>query len=351
MESLIRKYRDKLDEIDSRILELLVERTNTAKDLVAKKIQAGLPVYSSERESEIFRLLLQENKDRISSDTVQFIFDKLLEESKRRAVIGTHDSCEIYREMTRMRPLFIMGPCSVESREQINNLARELSEAGVKFLRGGSYKPRTSPNSFQGLGAEGIKMLKEAAEKHGMYTVTEVLNIDQLLNLYRYIDVIQIGSRSMNSFSFLKAIGEITAKDNKPVILKRGFSATVNEFLQAAEYIKYEGNENIILCLRGIRTYEQMDSDFRYTPDLGAIIELNERSDYPIIFDPSHSTGDSVYVSKFAKAALSLGAAGVMAEVHDDPRHALSDGRQSIMPDEAAELIRYCRNLYPEERI
>jgi 3-deoxy-7-phosphoheptulonate synthase len=236
-------------------------------------------------------------------------------------------------------PLIIAGPCSVESELQIEITAKELSDQGIKFLRGGAFKPRTSPKSFQGLGAKGVELISKAAKKHEMFVVTELMDSNQLSKHYDDIDVIQIGSRNMSSFSFLKEVGKMTAKDQKPVLLKRGFSATITELLNAAQYIIQEGNKNVILCLRGIRTFEQIDSVFRFTPDLASIIELKERSNLRVIYDPSHASGNAKYVEKFSLAAMKLGADGLLIESHYKPEDAQSDKEQCILPSDVSRIL------------
>lgn len=250
------------------------------------------------------------------------------------------------------RPILIAGPCAVESREQIRDIAAELSAYGVKYLRGGVFKPRTSPASFQGLEDQGLLYLRQAADEYNMILVTETLDSNQLERSIDLIDVIQIGSKNMTSYSFLKFIGKIASKTKKPVILKRGFQSTLREFLYAAEYISNEGATDITLCLRGIRTFEQIDSITRFTPDLTAILELRDMMagiNYPIIFDPSHSTGYAKYVLPVAKAAMVLGADGLLVECHNNPESALSDGRQSILPSEVKYLTDYLSNFSQNE--
>ncbi len=237
------------------------------------------------------------------------------------------------------KPIIIAGPCSVESEDQISSVSKVISSKGIRYLRGGAFKPRTSPNSFQGLGAKGIEYIRKAADNNNMLVVSEVLDGDQLDDHYDDIDIIQVGSRNMSSSALLKRIGKKTSIDKKPVLLKRGFSATISEFLYAADYIRNEGNPNVWLCLRGIRTFEQIDSIFRFTPDLGSILELKHRTDLPVIYDPSHAAGDSDYVVKIAKAALMLGADGLLIETHLSPENALTDGKQSIHPDMLDEIL------------
>ena len=236
-------------------------------------------------------------------------------------------------------PLIIAGPCSVESELQIENTAKELSKLGIKFLRGGAFKPRTSPESFQGLGSKGVELISRAAKNNNMFVVTELMDSPQLKKHYDDIDIIQIGSRNMSSFSFLKEVGKMTAEVQKPVLLKRGFSATITEFLHAAQYIIQEGNQNVVLCLRGIRTFEQIDSLFRFTPDLASIIELKERSNLKVIYDPSHASGNAKYIEKISLAAISLGADGLMIESHYRPEEAQSDKDQCILPVEVGRIL------------
>lgn len=239
------------------------------------------------------------------------------------------------------KPVIIAGPCAIESEKQIIRISSELASMGIKFLRGGAYKPRTSPKTFQGLGRKGLEYMRKAAEANNMKIVSELLETKQLEESYDLIDIIQIGSRNMSSYGFLKQVGKMTAKDNKPVLLKRGFNSTLNELILASEYITEFGNPNIIFCLRGIRTFEQIDSKMRFTPDLAGILELKEMTPQPVIFDPSHSTGNSKYVVDIAKAALLLGADGLMIETHYNPIVALSDGEQSILPEKLKEIIDY----------
>lgn len=234
--------------------------------------------------------------------------------------------------------IFIGGPCAVENREQIINTAKKVAEAGGSILRGGAFKPRTSPYSFQGLGEEGLKYLSEASKITGLPIVTEVMDTRQMELVSRYADIIQIGSRSMHNFPLLKEAG----KSKKPVLLKRGLMATIDEFLLAAEYIMSEGNEHVILCERGIRTFETAT---RNTLDLSAIPVLKKQTHLPVIVDPSHGTGHSYLVPAMTRAAMAAGADGVMIEVHNKPLNALSDGQQSLYPEEFNDLIKECKKI------
>jgi 3-deoxy-7-phosphoheptulonate synthase len=217
------------------------------------------------------------------------------------------------------------GPCAVESREQLLQSAYIVKEAGAQFLRGGAYKPRTSPYAFQGLEQKGLEMLAEAREKTGLKIVTEVVDVESVPVVSAYADMLQIGSRNMQNFQLLKTVG----KTNKPVLLKRGLSATINEWLNAAEYIMSEGNYNVVLCERGIRTYEEYT---RNTLDLSAVAAVKNISHLPIIVDPSHGTGRWKLVGPMARAGIAAGADGLMIEVHPNPAEALSDGKQSLTP-------------------
>jgi len=220
-------------------------------------------------------------------------------------------------------PVVIAGPCSVESEAQMMAAARLVKAAGAHMLRGGAFKPRTGPHSFQGLGAEGLKFLRQAGDAAELPVITEVMRIEQLETICRYADVLQIGARNMQNFDLLKEVGRLS----HPVLLKRGMSATIEEFLAAAEYILAEGNPRVILCERGIRTFERAT---RNTLDLSVVPLIRELSHLPIIVDPSHATGKRSLVAPMAKAALVVGAHGIMIEVHPDPEKALCDGAQSL---------------------
>ena len=219
----------------------------------------------------------------------------------------------------------IAGPCSVESPEQITEVARRVKAAGSSLLRGGAFKPRTSPYSFQGTRAEGLTLLEHAKEQVGSPIVTEVMNTEHL-PLFENVDLIQVGARNMQNFELLKAVGRM----NKPVLLKRGLANTLEEFVMSAEYIMAEGNENVILCERGIRTFE---TSMRNTLDISAVPMLKHMTHLPVVIDPSHAAGIAWMVEPLAKAAVAVGADGLMIEVHNDPAHAKCDGAQSLTPD------------------
>jgi 3-deoxy-7-phosphoheptulonate synthase len=228
--------------------------------------------------------------------------------------------------------VMIAGPCSIESEEQVFRLAETVAKSGAKILRGGAFKPRTSPYSFQGLGEEGLKYIRAAADEFGLLVITEVMQIDQIELIDKYADIFQIGARNMQNFSLLKEIGNT----KKPVMLKRGLAATIEEWLMSAEYILSSGNPNVFLCERGIRTFEKYT---RNTFDLSAIPVVHKKSHLPVIADPSHATGFRDQVPPMARAAVAAGADGLMIEIHYDPEHALSDGPQALLPDEFLQLI------------
>lgn len=226
----------------------------------------------------------------------------------------------------------IAGPCSVESYDQVDATAKKLASYGVKILRGGAFKPRTSPYAFQGLGEEGLKILREVADKYDMLVTSEVMEVNQIPMFLKYVDILQVGARNMQNFNLLKSLGEI----RKPVLLKRGLSATIEELLMSAEYIMSGGNREVILCERGIRTFEPIT---RNTLDISAIPVVQKISHLPIVVDPSHATGLRDKVAPMSKAAVAAGADGLIIEVHNSPETALCDGAQSLYPEEFAELF------------
>lgn len=232
----------------------------------------------------------------------------------------------------------IAGPCSVESEEQITNIASSVKMCGAGFLRGGAFKPRTSPYSFQGLELQGLELLKLAKKKTGLPIVTEIMSISMIEKFNEEVDIIQVGARNMQNFDLLKELGKI----KKPILLKRGLSATIEELLMSAEYIMAGGNEQVILCERGVRTFENYT---RNTLDLSAIPVIKKLSHLPIIIDPSHATGKSWMVEPLSKAAIAAGADGLIIEVHNDPKNALCDGQQSITPEEYKILVEKLKKI------
>lgn len=221
----------------------------------------------------------------------------------------------------------IAGPCSVESREQVREVAAACAELGIRVMRGGAYKPRTSPFSFQGLEHKGLELLREAADEYGLLVVTEVTDSANAEAINEYADILQVGTRNMANYSLLKKLGAVTAESGKPVLFKRGMAATIEEWLQASNYLTMFGNENVVLCERGIRTFETAT---RFTLDISAVPVVKKLSLLPIVVDVSHPAGTADFVAPFSRASLAIGADGIMVEVHPNPREALCDGPQSL---------------------
>ncbi len=236
--------------------------------------------------------------------------------------------------------VIMAGPCSIENRDQIEQAAEQVSAAGAKVIRGGAFKPRSSPYSFQGLGEPGLRMLREAADRHGLLVISEVMDQTQIAAMVDYVDILQIGARNMQNFNLLKEIGRL----KKPVLLKRGISATIEELLLSAEYIMAGGNYEVVLCERGIRTFETYT---RNTMDISAIPVVKKLSHLPMMADPSHGTGRRDKVLPMARAAVAAGADGLLVEVHPNPDAALSDGAQSLFPSQFTELMAQLRMIAP----
>jgi 3-deoxy-7-phosphoheptulonate synthase len=236
--------------------------------------------------------------------------------------------------------VMMAGPCTIESREQVEAIAAVVAKQGVRIMRGGAFKPRTSPYSFQGLGEQGLKHIREAADRHGMMVVSEIMESSQIPMFIRYVDILQVGARNMQNFNLLKDL----AKLNKPILLKRGPAATIEETLLSAEYIMSGGNHEVIICERGIRTFETYT---RNTLDISAIPVIKKLSHLPVIADPSHGTGRRDKVPPMARAAVAAGADGLLIEVHHDPDRALCDGAQSLLPEQFDKLMDQLRVIAP----
>ena len=391
----LQEARDRIDDIDRRFVELLAERYAVVDDICALKEEEGDSIKDHDREAELLdHVATVAEENGLSPDLVRRLFGEILSHSVERqqerreeepddagpsaddteptptdapvstnghappAPASTADALsrpddgagdpsypEVARDDTTDRtvvrvgdveiggadPILIAGPCSVESREQILRTAEAVAEAGGRLLRGGCFKPRTSPYSFQGLGAEGLDLLAEAGERFGLPVITEVLAPGDVAAVAARADVLQIGARNMQNFPLLKAVG----RAERPVMLKRGMMATIEEWLSAAEYIVGHGNPNVFLCERGIRTFE---SATRYTLDLSSVPVVKERTHLPVVVDPSHAAGERRWVPALVRAALGAGAHGVMVEAHPNPDEALSDGPQSLSLDRLAEI-------------
>lgn len=236
------------------------------------------------------------------------------------------------------KPVMMAGPCAIESEKQALTIASLVKQYGAQVFRGGAFKPRTSPYSFQGLGEDGLKILEKVREETGLLIITEAIDHTNIELIEQYADIIQLGARNMQNYSLLRQAGHAT----KPILLKRGFAATIEELLMSAEYIMAEGNTQIILCERGIRTFSD---NTRNTLDLSAILSIKEASHLPVVVDPSHAAGRREYVIPLAKGAIAIGADGILVEVHNDPLHALSDGMQSLYPEQFATLMKEIKIL------
>jgi len=236
--------------------------------------------------------------------------------------------------------VMMAGPCTVESREQVEAIAAAIAKQDVRIMRGGAFKPRTSPYSFQGLGEQGLKLLREAADRHGMLTISEIMESSQIPMFIRYVDILQVGARNMQNFNLLKDLSRL----NKPILLKRGPAATIEETLLSAEYLMSGGNHEVIICERGIKTFETYT---RNTLDISAIPVIKKLSHLPVVVDPSHGTGRRDKVPPMARAALAAGTDGLLIEVHHDPERALCDGAQSLLPEQFDKLMDQLRMIAP----
>ncbi len=323
----LKKLREEIDLIDKEIGKQIQQRFKVVEKLSEIKKIKNIPITDYKREEEIINKLTKEY-NHIDKNILKEIYQTIFGYSKK-IQIEKNKQQDIFKEL-KNKPIMIAGPCSVESEEQIVKISNYLKTKGIKFIRGGIYKPRTNPDAFQGHGIDALDYFRKIANKNKQFIVSEIMTKQQLDLAYEFIDIIQIGTRNMASFGFLKEVGKKTAKDQKPILFKRGMNATIPEFLNAAKYLTKYGNKNVILCLRGIRTFEQIKSSMRNTPDLASILELKKSSNLPVIFDSSHACGNTDYITETSKAALTLGADGVMIEVHNNPKKALSDGYQSL---------------------
>lgn len=327
---------------------IVMKQTATNNDIqyVTTQVeQAGLNVHVSEG-SEVTIIGVVGDKSRLNSDMISSLscVDKIVPvtESYKLANKKFHTSPSIINlgncQIGGAEIIVMAGPCAIESREQLLESAEAAKNGGARVLRGGAYKPRTSPYAFQGLEEEGLKYMQEAKAKTGLSVICEVTSIAAVQTASNYVDILQIGARNMQNFELLKAAG----KTNLPVLLKRGLCATIDEWLNAAEYIMSEGNENVILCERGIRTYETAT---RNTLDISAIPVIKAKSHLPIIVDPSHAAGKKDYIASLSKAAIAAGADGLIIEVHPNPKEALSDGPQSLNPQEFSSLMEQLKTI------
>ncbi|TLS39083.1 bifunctional 3-deoxy-7-phosphoheptulonate synthase/chorismate mutase [Pseudalkalibacillus caeni] len=334
----IEELRKKLDEINDNLLDLINERAEIVQQIGRVKKTQGMNRFDPVRERKMLDMISEKNEGPFETSTLQHIFKEIFkaslelqEDDHRKALLVSRkrqpentvfdiNGETIGRSGTQT---FIAGPCAVESYEQVAEVAKAVKKQGLKLLRGGAFKPRTSPYDFQGLGEEGLKILKKVADEYDLAVISEIVNPADIEKAVDYIDVIQIGARNMQNFELLKAAGSV----DKPVLLKRGLSATIQEFINAAEYIVSRGNNRVILCERGIRTYEKAT---RNTLDITSVPILKQETHLPVFVDVTHSTGRRDLLLPAAKAGLAIGADGIMVEVHPDPAVALSDSAQQL---------------------
>lgn len=338
MSERIPELRTRIDELNLKLLELLSERATVAESIGELQSQNGLSHYDPVREQKMLTALSEANRGPFENATVHSLFKQIfqasmqLEQQQDRKSYLT--SREVHQDDTVVTigdirigsdfsPVLIAGPCAIETPEQVDQTASFLASRGVQLFRGGAFKPRTDPYSFQGLGEEGLRIGREASDRHGLKFVSEIMDARDLEAFKEYADVLQVGARNMQNFTLLKAVG----RSGKPVLLKRGLSATIEEWIMAAEYLLHEGNPNIILCERGIRTYEQFT---RNTLDVSAVALAKLQTHLPVFVDVTHSGGRRDLLTPLTKAGLAVGADGIMIEVHPNPAVALSDNKQQI---------------------
>lgn len=343
----ILRLRERIDEINLEILAALSRRAEVVLDIGRLQANLGLSHYDPAREERMLKALVERNPGPYPHDTIKKLFKEIfkasldLEERQVKEALKTsrvnHPEDSVVRvgglEIGNGEPVVIAGPCGVESWEQMDQAAAVLADLGVRIMRGGAFKPRTSPYAFQGLGEEGLKIARRAANKHGLLFCTEVLDTRDVDLVAEYADVLQVGARNMSNFALLRAVG----RSSRAVMVKRGLAATIEEWLYAAEYVLNEGNPNVLLCERGIRTFEQWT---RNTLDVSAIALAKLESHLPVIADVSHSAGRRDLALPLARAALAAGADGIIVEMHPNPAVALSDEKQQLDLEEFADLMR-----------
>ncbi|WP_088808852.1 MULTISPECIES: bifunctional 3-deoxy-7-phosphoheptulonate synthase/chorismate mutase [Listeria] len=329
--------RNQVDELNLELLNVINKRANLVQEIGKIKGVQGSLRFDPLREREMLNQIVESNNGPFEDSTIEHLFKEIFkaglelqEEDHSKALLVSRKN---KKEDTIVNvnglpigngePVFVFGPCSVESYDQVAAVAASIRDKGLKLIRGGAFKPRTSPYDFQGLGLEGLQILKRISDEYGLGVISEIVTPADIETALDYVDVIQIGARNMQNFELLKEAGRV----NKPILLKRGLSATIEEFIGAAEYIMSQGNGQIILCERGIRTYEKAT---RNTLDISAVPILKKETHLPVMVDVTHSTGRKDLLLPCAKAALAIEADGVMAEVHPDPAVALSDSAQQM---------------------
>jgi 3-deoxy-7-phosphoheptulonate synthase / chorismate mutase len=334
----IHALRDRIDDVNQRILALLSERATIAASIGARQTELGLSHYDPVRETAMLDALVRANRGPFDDATIKSLFKQIFQASmvleQERDKVTYLTSRKHRQSDTVVRvgttaigggapPVLVAGPCAIESREQVRATAERVALRGVKLFRGGAYKPRTDPYSFQGLGVEGLRIGREACDAFGLAFVAELMDAADLPAFEEHVDMIQIGARNMQNFTLLKAVG----RSRKPVLLKRGLSATIEEWVMAAEYLLHAGNDQVVLCERGIRTFERFT---RNTLDVSAVALAKLETHLPVLVDVTHSGGRRDLLIPLTKAALATGADGIMVEVHPNPAVALSDQKQQL---------------------
>lgn len=345
-QSRLDELRSRLDEINLQLLNLMSKRGAIVKEIGEIKKKQGVQKFDPIREREMLEQLVKHNTGPFDDETIRHLFKQIFKASlelqqddhKKTLLVSRKGHPQDTVVMVGDEPIgnarktVVAGPCSVESEEQVRKVAESMKRLGLRLLRGGAFKPRTSPYDFQGLGEEGLRILRRVADEFDLKVVSEITNPGDMEMAVKYVDVIQIGARNMQNFELLKAAGSVRT----PVFLKRGMSATIEELLFAAEYIVSHGNDQVILCERGIRTYEKWT---RNTLDISAVPLLKQESHLPVFVDISHATGRRDILLPVAKAALAAGADGIMVEVHPEPAVALSDAHQQINIPQFEKLV------------
>ena len=341
----IARLREEIDEANEKILELLNDRAALTEKVREYKVAHGLALFDPVREARQMEGLLLKNRGPLSAQGAEMIFKEIFRASLSQMETATDEQLLVKVRGKRPRgvdvggvtigggkPVIIAGPCAVEHQDSMNEVAATLKKLGVDFIRGGAFKPRTSPYTFQGLGMEGIEMMSAAAKPHGIKVVTELTDPCVIDEFIKHVDVVQVGARNMFNYDMLKKLGEL----RHPVLLKRSFAASLDELFLAAEYLLSGGNDRVILCERGIRTFETAT---RNTLDLSGVCLIKELTDLPVVVDVSHAAGRRDILAPLSRAALAAGADGIMVEVHPHPEGALSDGSQQLNIDEFKQFM------------
>ncbi len=345
----LKSLRQEVDHVNLSILEMLNKRTVLIKEISELKDKAGVEYFDPERETEMMESIFGRNQGPLYNELVKEIFGtifstslKYMGISRQKKLLISTEAAETFCNIQEMfglsdnEPVIIAGPCAVEKPEYLETIAAFLKERNVKFIRAGAYKPRSSPYDFQGLRKEGLKILHDVAKSYGLISITEVVDTRDVELVAQYVDILQIGARNMYNFELLKEVG----KTDHPVLLKRGMCATIQELMLAAEYIVLEGNKKLILCERGIRTFE---TKTRNTLDISSIPIIKKETHLPIVVDLSHSLGRKDIVNSIAKAVLAAGADGIMVEAHPIPELALSDSKQQLNLEELSEMLHFLK--------